>query len=587
MNSYALFFARDIIEEIYGKSSVAGTLFEIHFALAVIRLKANHKALSNLFNGFSAAQLIELEQQYEQDFVQLNSIKNQLQTSAAAPSQRQQPELHPIPTVAVTNSPSQREILQRDLKTENVPKLIREDLTKLTSPPSIQAIAPTFNLKRLKTEADRLQLLSFSQCFLKQEFPHSLGFVDIWVTDSDLPLFVDSSALLASSGPTYDLLREYIADFFSCVLFKLRQGKNAEAVRLLSQLREAEDTHIGFSGKGKGRGMSVADAQNIAERLTWTNAFETGSLHDIHDMTFKIPGISCDKISDALTNIIRKPLIAFTFQQCDALSIDTEVALTQAYWDYDKHAWHQGYLPMPRDDRGRPVLLLPRQIVRKRSRKDDAISHYLPYPEANDTPPGIALSRLVRSAIQRRNVLQTNESDTQYKGWSDTELRATIADYLSMLKSQNACRSFNSLEHYRILCPKLSNKSQEMVNSKHREISAILKDHGLPRLHEFHPSASIDKRLEATILQYLLNSPTEKLLNSALGNQELSRRELLRSRVRQILEKPQSVDPAPLEANRARTAELKEMIRGSMNSKPRKKTTKATRASKVRTRKLK
>ena len=62
--------------------------------------------------------------------------------------------------------------------------------------------------------------------------------------------------------------------------------------------------------------------------------------------------------------------------------------------------------------------------------------------------------------------------------WNRAEVEAIVADYLSMLASELAGTPYNKAAHRRALRPLLANRSEQSIEFKHANISAVLLDAG-------------------------------------------------------------------------------------------------------------
>ena len=64
------------------------------------------------------------------------------------------------------------------------------------------------------------------------------------------------------------------------------------------------------------------------------------------------------------------------------------------------------------------------------------------------------------------------------ENWSPQEVRATVLDYMAMLKFELAGQPYNKTAHRRVLLQQLSGRSDGSVEMKHQNISAVLRDMG-------------------------------------------------------------------------------------------------------------
>lgn len=79
--------------------------------------------------------------------------------------------------------------------------------------------------------------------------------------------------------------------------------------------------------------------------------------------------------------------------------------------------------------------------------------------------------------------------------WTKHEVEATVAAYRHMLKLELSGQSYNKSAHRRALLPMLNNRSDRAVDSKHQNISAILRLLGFPWISGYKPYGHFQKLL--------------------------------------------------------------------------------------------
>jgi hypothetical protein len=192
---------------------------------------------------------------------------------------------------------------------------------------------------------------------------HEVDFVDIDPT-RDKALFLDPH-FLAHRDDHFSLdASATIRNFFSYFLELVRDGDYASARQMFSYMHEPNETCLGLSkGKPRGNAVSEALADALFESLKTSKAVTTGLVEHVEDIRLFIPGIDKDKVSDMVTNIVRKQLIEYTREQC----IFWDIPLTPNqdsgfFWDRVKHNWISEY-----GDalvyRGQRLLLVPKGVV--------------------------------------------------------------------------------------------------------------------------------------------------------------------------------------------------------------------------------
>jgi hypothetical protein len=152
----------------------------------------------------------------------------------------------------------------------------------------------------------------------------ALDFVDVDVVN-DVPLFIDPPAIAYLSSPWADSCVSSIQSFFQRVLDHIRVGNDSDAIALLSQLGEPNETHLGLS-KGRSQGNAVGGtlALEFWQSLSSSHAARSGLLTDLEDTALLIESIGPDRISDVTTNLIRTELIEYTQAACWFYGIPTE-----------------------------------------------------------------------------------------------------------------------------------------------------------------------------------------------------------------------------------------------------------------------
>lgn len=213
--------------------------------------------------------------------------------------------------------------------------------------------------------AKRRGLYRFSDHFKLSKQQSQLDFVDIPL-DTDVRLYVDPYALSVSGN---DWLREcgsIVVNFFAYFLGVIRRNDVAKSMRVISNLHEPNDIHLGLSkGSPSGRGWGAKQGRMLYQRLQASAAVRSGTLKDLSDIELLIPGIGSDKISDLTVNVLRGEFVAYTEEQCRLLSIPTETINSGLYWNYESSNWESRYADLP-VYKNKRIVLVPKIAVRMR-----------------------------------------------------------------------------------------------------------------------------------------------------------------------------------------------------------------------------
>lgn len=205
--------------------------------------------------------------------------------------------------------------------------------------------------------------MRFSQYFKLNKKQFELDFVDIRL-DTDLPLFLDPYSISKREDLFSEECDAIIVNFFQGVIDDIRNNNSQRAKFNLDKLGEPNETHLGLSvNQPHGKGVSGKQSVDVFVRLKDSRAVQTGFLKDLSDCELVIPGISRDKISDIVTNIIKTKLIEYTEQQCLAYNIPTQSVFSGRYWNPEQSLWEQRYANLP-IYRNTKIILVPKALVR-------------------------------------------------------------------------------------------------------------------------------------------------------------------------------------------------------------------------------
>lgn len=207
------------------------------------------------------------------------------------------------------------------------------------------------------TKFSRTQGLSLSQA--------ELDFVDI-DTDTDNRLYLDPYAIQIRDDQWSASCGDHIRAFFNEVLDALRDGNDARAEHLLSNLHEPNETFLGQSeDHPSGRGVGPDKARALTAALKSSRAFSSGMLSDISEAELFIRNIGPDTISDLTTNALRGLLAEYTLEQSELHGFKTySVSSLGPIWSIDNSDWEAKTLPLP-ISKSQPVLLVPKFSVRR------------------------------------------------------------------------------------------------------------------------------------------------------------------------------------------------------------------------------
>ena len=92
--------------------------------------------------------------------------------------------------------------------------------------------------------------------------------------------------------------------------------------------------------------------------------------------------------------------------------------------------------------------------------------------------------------------------------WSETEVELVVADYFEMLRAELMGDRFGKTEHRRRLVPRLNGRSDQSVEFKHANISAVLVQMYLPYIDGYKPRGNYQRLLREGVEAYIVAHPT-------------------------------------------------------------------------------
>jgi Domain of unknown function (DUF3883) len=118
---------------------------------------------------------------------------------------------------------------------------------------------------------------------------------------------------------------------------------------------------------------------------------------------------------------------------------------------------------------------------------------------------------LSRGALYTPN-MQRSRGGTP-RGWAREEVEATVASYFAMLQAELSGMPYNKTEYRRQLLPLLNDRSEQSIEFKHANISAILIELGFPFISGYKPRSNYQELLLEVVSDRLKeNSAIQKLV---------------------------------------------------------------------------
>lgn len=108
------------------------------------------------------------------------------------------------------------------------------------------------------------------------------------------------------------------------------------------------------------------------------------------------------------------------------------------------------------------------------------------------------------------------DQDKIGKDWSGDELDAIVADYFAMLRAERSGQVFVKAQHRRALMEAIG-RTNRSVEFKHMNISAVLRELGLPTIKGYKPKLNFQGAIFDAIDRYLTADPTALALDEVVS----------------------------------------------------------------------
>ena len=193
--------------------------------------------------------------------------------------------------------------------------------------------------------------------------PYELDFIDVDL-ERDLPFYIDPFLIANINSPWAIETDRVIKNFFHAFKTAMVKQDYTKADQLFQFMDEPKDNCLGVSSTGtvNGKGVGPENVKNILSEIISSNSFERGLVNNIEDLIFFVDNLGRDKMSDMVTNIIRKRLVKYTQAQCAFWNVTLIRGATLPYWDEIIEDWNSSEEELLVIE-GRGLLLIPKSIV--------------------------------------------------------------------------------------------------------------------------------------------------------------------------------------------------------------------------------
>lgn len=194
-----------------------------------------------------------------------------------------------------------------------------------------------------------------------------IDFIDIDET-LDTRLYIDPYVIQALQNDFCLRSKKYIDSFFKELFKACKEQNHTRVHKLLEYASEPNETNLGMKSVSKyGKGATSYELTKIFldfYKIVQKNPYVTSNPLAL---CMYIKNFDKDKMSDLITNIIRKELHRFTIEQLDlwGINLNTPNKFLGYYWDCDYLEWKE-LIGKPFIVGNKNLLLVPKSIVRMR-----------------------------------------------------------------------------------------------------------------------------------------------------------------------------------------------------------------------------
>lgn len=193
----------------------------------------------------------------------------------------------------------------------------------------------------------------------------NIDFIDIDET-LDTGLYIDPYVIQALSNDFCKDAKKCIDSFFIEIFNACKAQNHAKLKRLLAYASEPNETNLGMKSiSNYGKGATSLELTKIFIEFYKTVRKNPHIASNPLALCMYIKNFDKDKMSDLITNIIRRQLYIFTAKQLDlwGKKLTTKESMIGYYWDYSSLTWKKLIAP-PLIIGNNNILLVPKSIVR-------------------------------------------------------------------------------------------------------------------------------------------------------------------------------------------------------------------------------
>jgi len=219
-------------------------------------------------------------------------------------------------------------------------------------------------------------MTNISSTFKLKVKQDQLPFVDV-VLDDDNRLFVDPRQIENSSSRIDNGAKNCLYKFFGNLVASIAGGNHRRTLELLNGIEEPKETRLGYgTNNSNGRSAGPLIKQRLIAAIANSPVIKSKKVSNLSDISFFIPDVGVDRISDITTKVIKQFLIEFTQKHCRAFKIPMKKVSQRSILNPETLKWEEKFVDLPVFNdatEDKPIIFVPKHFV---NRKADADSSF-------------------------------------------------------------------------------------------------------------------------------------------------------------------------------------------------------------------
>lgn len=203
-----------------------------------------------------------------------------------------------------------------------------------------------------------------------------LPFIDV-VLDDDNLLFIDPRQIENSAVKSDAQIKDCLYSFFGNLVASIAAGNKKRTFELLNGIEEPKETRLGYGQhNSNGRSAGPQIKQDLIDAIANNPVIKAKKVSNLSDISFFIPNVGIDRISDITTKVIKSFLIDYTIAQCRKLGIPMKNVTQKSILNPKTLVWETKTVELPVFNDGgidKSIIFVPKHFV---SRETDANSNF-------------------------------------------------------------------------------------------------------------------------------------------------------------------------------------------------------------------